>query len=122
MRRDRQCRGAFERKRFFPLCGLSRVIKLTITTDTLFCMGATRRLLGKFLATRTDSQILTIHAHRHPQHEISRERRLAVSLEAMKMEMHIAVNFDCEIDAVHVIPRDRVAAKELMIVLNRLDQ
>jgi pyruvate carboxylase len=45
-----------------------------------------------------------------------------VSLEAMKMETHIAVNFDCEIDAVHVIPRDRVAAKELMIVLNRLDQ
>jgi pyruvate carboxylase len=38
-----------------------------------------------------------------------------VSLEAMKMETHIAAERDCEIAAVHVRPGDRVAAKDLLI-------
>ncbi|WP_043421236.1 pyruvate carboxylase [Cupriavidus basilensis] len=42
-----------------------------------------------------------------------------VSLEAMKMETHLAAEFDCEIEAVHVAPGDRVAAKDLLIVLRR---
>ncbi|NUA28602.1 pyruvate carboxylase [Cupriavidus basilensis] len=40
-----------------------------------------------------------------------------VSLEAMKMEMHLCAEFDCEIEAVHVVPGDRVAAKDLLVLL-----
>jgi pyruvate carboxylase len=35
-----------------------------------------------------------------------------LAVEAMKMEMHIAVERDCKIAAVHVEPGDRVAAKD----------
>ncbi|MDR3381392.1 pyruvate carboxylase [Cupriavidus basilensis] len=40
-----------------------------------------------------------------------------VSLEAMKMETHLCAEFDCEIEAVHVVPGDRVAAKDLLVLL-----
>lgn len=40
-----------------------------------------------------------------------------VSLEAMKMETHLCADFDCEIEAVHVVPGDRVAAKDLLVLL-----
>ncbi len=40
-----------------------------------------------------------------------------LSLEAMKMETHVAADRDAEVEAVHVVPGDRVQAKELLIVL-----
>lgn len=45
-----------------------------------------------------------------------------VSLEAMKMETHIAAQSDCEIEAVHVRAGDSVCAKELLIVLKDIDR
>jgi len=42
-----------------------------------------------------------------------------VSIEAMKMETHITAEADCEIEAVYVVPGDRVAAKELLILLRK---
>ncbi len=40
-----------------------------------------------------------------------------LSLEAMKMETHVAADRDAEVEAVHVVAGDRVQAKELLIVL-----
>ena len=40
-----------------------------------------------------------------------------LSLEAMKMETHVAADRDAEVEAVHVAPGDRVQAKDLLIVL-----
>jgi len=40
-----------------------------------------------------------------------------VSIEAMKMETHITAEADCEVEAVYAAPGDRVAAKELLILL-----
>ena len=40
-----------------------------------------------------------------------------LSLEAMKMETHVAADRDAEVEAVHVAPSDRVQAKDLLIVL-----
>lgn len=40
-----------------------------------------------------------------------------IALEAMKMEMHLAAEHDCEIAEVHVHTGDRVAAKDLLIRL-----
>jgi pyruvate carboxylase len=43
-----------------------------------------------------------------------------LSLEAMKMETHVAAERDAEVEAVHVAPGDRVQAKELLITLREL--
>ena len=43
-----------------------------------------------------------------------------LSLEAMKVETHVAADRDAEVEAVHVAPGDRVQAKELLIVLKEL--
>lgn len=42
-----------------------------------------------------------------------------VSIEAMKMETHIAAEHDCEVEAVYAAPGDRVLAKDLLILLKR---
>jgi pyruvate carboxylase len=43
-----------------------------------------------------------------------------LSLEAMKMETHVAAERDAEVEAVHVAPGDRVQAKELLITLREI--
>ncbi len=43
-----------------------------------------------------------------------------LSLEAMKMETHVAADRDAEVEAVHVAPGDRVQAKDLLILLRPL--
>jgi pyruvate carboxylase len=43
-----------------------------------------------------------------------------LSLEAMKMETHVAADRDAEVEAVHVAPGNRVQAKDLLIVLRPL--
>ena len=40
-----------------------------------------------------------------------------LSLEAMKMETHVAADRDAEVESIHIAPGDRVQAKDLMIVL-----
>jgi pyruvate carboxylase len=40
-----------------------------------------------------------------------------LSLEAMKMETHVAADRDAEVEAVYVVSGDRVQAKELLVVL-----
>jgi pyruvate carboxylase len=45
---------------------------------------------------------------------------MMLSLEAMKMETHIAADRDAEVEAVHVAPGDRVQAKDLLILLRPL--
>ena len=40
-----------------------------------------------------------------------------LALEAMKMETHVAAERDAEVEAVLVVPGDRVQAKDLLIVL-----
>jgi pyruvate carboxylase len=43
-----------------------------------------------------------------------------LSLEAMKMETHVAADRDAEVEAVHIAPGDRVQAKDLLILLRPL--
>ena len=40
-----------------------------------------------------------------------------LALEAMKMETHVAADRDAQVEMVHVVPGDRVQAKDLLIVL-----
>jgi pyruvate carboxylase len=44
-----------------------------------------------------------------------------LSLEAMKMESHIAAERDCVVERVLVKPGDRVQAKDLLVLLKPLD-
>ena len=44
-----------------------------------------------------------------------------VTLEAMKMETSVAAEFDCEIEALHVAPGDRVAGRALLMELKRCE-
>jgi pyruvate carboxylase len=43
-----------------------------------------------------------------------------LALEAMKMETHVTADRDAEVEAVHVVPGDRVQAKDLLLVLRPL--
>ena len=43
-----------------------------------------------------------------------------LSLEAMKMETHVAADRDAKVEAVHAAPGDRVQAKDLLIILRPL--